>query len=153
MTPHTEHHQQHDSNSQQNANPAPTPFAFASPANSLPVNQQDPFAIAGSSHNINGPANRLPINQQNVFAIAGSSHNIDGPTTLTPSTAVANICAQLADGPQLASSSTAFQHPVSVGRRALRDLFDQAARVPAPPPLNNRRLWGRNVAPPLPELP
>ncbi|KAF8510733.1 hypothetical protein BU17DRAFT_69937 [Hysterangium stoloniferum] len=128
----------------QHAIPAPVPFLLAPPAN--------PFAIAGSSCNIVPPANPLPNNQQDPFAIAGSSCNIDGPA-LTPGTVVANICAQLADGPQLASSSTALQHPVAVGRRAVRDLFDQAARVPAPPPLNNRWLQGRNVTPPLSELP
>ncbi|KAF8497332.1 hypothetical protein BU17DRAFT_72407 [Hysterangium stoloniferum] len=145
MTPHTERRRlRHDGVSQQHAISAPVPFLLAPPAN--------PFAIAGSSRNIVPPANPLPNNQQDPFAIAGSSCNIDGPA-LTPGTVVANIRAQLADGPQLASSSTALQHPVAVGRRAVRDLFDQAARVPAPPPLNNRWLWGRNVAPPLSELP
>ncbi|KAF8496305.1 hypothetical protein BU17DRAFT_72467 [Hysterangium stoloniferum] len=77
MIPHTEClHLRHDGVSQQHAIPAPGPFLFAPPANPLTNNQQDPFAITGSSLNIYGPANPLPINQQDPFAIAGSSHNM-----------------------------------------------------------------------------
>ncbi|KAF8514435.1 hypothetical protein BU17DRAFT_94512 [Hysterangium stoloniferum] len=104
---------------------------------------QDPFTIAGSSHNIDGPANPLPINQKDPFAVAGSSCNIDGPA-LTPGSVVANIHAQLLNGPQ---------HPIAVGRRAVENLFAQAAIIPAPPPLNHRWVQGGYVAPPLPELP
>ncbi|KAF8520625.1 hypothetical protein BU17DRAFT_65316 [Hysterangium stoloniferum] len=131
MSPHTEHHLRHSGVSQQNTILAPIPFLFPLLLIPPPRNHQDPFAIAGSSCNTDGPVNPLAINQQDLFAVAGSSHNIDGPT-LTHDTAVANICAHLADGPQLASSSTALQHPVAMGKREVRDLFDQAAKVPAP---------------------
>ncbi|KAF8524834.1 hypothetical protein BU17DRAFT_84354 [Hysterangium stoloniferum] len=98
--------------------PALLPLPFPLPIDHLPINQQDPFAIAGSSHNITGPA-------------------------LTPGTAIANICVQLANGPQLVASSrhnpAALQPPAEVGRAAMEALFAQAALNPAPPPPNHRK--------------
>ncbi|KAF8514012.1 hypothetical protein BU17DRAFT_94891 [Hysterangium stoloniferum] len=101
--------------------------------------------------------NHLPINQQNPFAIAGPSHNIDGPS-LTPGTSVVNIYAQLANGPQLASSyrlnAAVLQPPVAMGREVVAALFAQAAQVSTLPSPNNRRVQGENAAAhPLPQAP
>ncbi|KAF8514330.1 hypothetical protein BU17DRAFT_94596 [Hysterangium stoloniferum] len=142
----TQDHQQH----LQYVIPAPVPFLLAPPANPLPNNQQDPFAITRSSHNIAPPANPLPNNQQDPFPIAGSSCNVDGSANplpinqrnpfviagslynikspaLTPGTAIANIHVQLTDGPQLESLSrhnpAALKPPAKVGRAAVEALF------------------------------
>ncbi|KAF8514355.1 hypothetical protein BU17DRAFT_94642 [Hysterangium stoloniferum] len=144
----------------QYAIPAPVLFLFAPPANPLHNNQQDPFAIAGSSCNIAPPANPLPNNQQdpftiqNPFAIPGLSHNVDGPANplsinqrnpFAIAGSSSNIHVQLVNGPQLASSSrqnpAALQPPAEVGRAAVEALFYQAALNPAPLPPNHRRKW------------
>jgi hypothetical protein len=64
-------------NQQNNILPPPPLFAFAHPLN--PSSTNDPFTIVGSSYNVE-------------------------PPSLTPSTMVANIRAQIANGPQLALS-------------------------------------------------
>jgi hypothetical protein len=132
MTSPSERRQRRVVVSQQNAIPVPLPLPFPHPADPLPANEHDPFIVAGSSRNIDGPA-------------------------LTPGTSVANIRAQLANGPQLAQSfrpnAAAQQPPVAVGRAAVAALFAQAALIPAPPPPNRRRGPAVHVFPPLPALP